>query len=182
MTPQTAAELLQRVSDSEDAEAFSLLFEHFAPRLKAYMQRQCKDPALAEELAQEALTTVWRKAALYSSDRGSPATWIFTIARNLRIDRIRRERAWEPLPDEFNEQASDAPLPDDNVSRNQRVGALRAALSELPDEQRQVIELSFISGMSHSEIADHLSLPIGTIKSRMRLAYDKLRPLLQHVY
>ena len=168
-------DLLQRVAERGDAEAFAQLFQTFAPRVKSYMMRQGADAATAEELAQETLLTVWRKASLYSSDKGTAATWIFTIARNLRIDRLRREVPWQGLPEGHDETPSDEPLPDEQVSEQERQKRIRAALSRLPEDQHEVVQLSFIEGLSHSEIAERLGLPLGTVKSRMRLAYQKVR-------
>ncbi len=118
------ADLLQRVARSQDVEAFRQLFQAYAPRVKSYMMRQGADPNLAEELTQETLLTVWRKAGLYSGDKGSATTWIFTIARNLRIDRLRREMAWQPLPENAAEEASSDPMPDTTCST--RTNARRA--------------------------------------------------------
>ena len=143
------------------------------------MMRQGVDATTAEELAQEAMTTVWRKAGMYSSDKGNPSTWIFTIARNLRIDRVRRERVFQPLPEGHNETASDDEPADVALVREERYAALRQALETLPADQLEIVTLSYMDGLSHSEVADHLDLPLGTVKSRMRLAYSKLRPLLE---
>ena len=112
--PRTMADLLQRVAANGDVEAFRALFDTYAPRVKSYMLRQGADPATAEELAQETLLAVWRKAALYSDEKGSATTWIFTIARNLRIDRLRKEVAWQPLPENNEEQPSEDPAPDES--------------------------------------------------------------------
>lgn len=172
-------DLLTRVAERGDVEAFGKLFQQFAPRIKSYMMRQGADSATAEELAQETLLTVWRKASLYSSDKGTAATWIFTIARNLRIDRLRREVPWQGLPEGHEETASDEPLPDELVSEQERQKRIRAALSRLPEDQHEVVQLSFIEGLSHSEIAERLSLPLGTVKSRMRLAYQKVREAVE---
>ena len=169
------SDLLKRIADSADPSAFRSLFEQFAPRVKAYMMRQGADPTTAEELAQETLMTVWRKARLYSPEKGSATTWIFTIARNLRIDRIRKEAPWQPLPEGHDEeQAHDTP-PDEAVSERERQARVRAALDLLPRDQLDVVTLSFVDGLSHSEIAAETGLPLGTIKSRIRLALDKLR-------
>ncbi len=108
-TPRTMADLLQRVAANGDVEAFKALFEAYAPRVKSYMLRQGADAATAEELAQETLLAVWRKAGLYSDEKGSATTWIFTIARNLRIDRLRKEVAWQPLPENNDERPSRTP-------------------------------------------------------------------------
>lgn len=173
--PRTMADLLQKVAESRDVEAFRQLFQVYGPRVKSYMMRQGADANTAEDLAQETLLTVWRKAALYSGEKGSATTWIFTIARNLRIDRLRREVAWQPLPENQDEEASDDPDPEELLNERERRDKVRAALSELPADQSEVVALSYIEGLSHSEIADRLGLPLGTVKSRMRLAYQKIR-------
>lgn len=169
------AEFLQRIAERGDVEAFRKLFQAYAPRVKAYMMRQGADPNTAEELAQETLLTVWRKAGLYSGEKGSATTWIFTIARNLRIDRLRRELTWVALPDGHDEEASTDALPDEVLSEVERRGRVQKALATLPPDQLEVVSLSYIEGLSHSEIAERLGLPLGTVKSRMRLAYNKLR-------
>lgn len=173
------SQLLYRIAQSRDAQAFNDLFASYAPRLKSYMMRQGADAATAEELAQETLLTVWRKAQLYSGDKGSASTWIYTIARNLRIDRIRRETPWQELPEGHNEEASDDPAPDEAVSEKERKQRVQAALKTLPGEQYEVVVLSYLEGLSHSEIAERLDLPLGTVKSRMRLAYQKLRETVE---
>ena len=169
------AELISRVASRSDVEAFRKLFQSFAPRVKAYMMRQGADANTAEELAQETLLTVWRKAALYSSDKGSAATWIFTIARNLRIDRLRREVPWQQLPEGHDENASDDMPADEVVVGRERQKRVQEVLATLPADQLEVVTLAYIEGLSHSEIADRLKLPLGTVKSRMRLAYQKIR-------
>lgn len=173
------ADLLHRVATAGDAQAFHTLFQTYAPRVKSYMMRQGADANTAEELAQETLLTVWRKAALYSGEKGSPTTWIFTIARNLRIDRLRREVAWQELPDGHDEEASDETPPDEVVSERERQERVQTALATLPADQQEVVSLSYIEGLSHSEIAERLGLPLGTVKSRMRLAYQKIREAVE---
>ena len=177
--PRTMADLLQRVAENGDVDAFRKLFEAYAPRVKSYMMRQGADANTAEELAQETLLTVWRKAGLYSGEKGSATTWIFTIARNLRIDRLRKEVAWQPLPEDNDETPSDDISPDEEVSERERRDRVQAVLSELPADQSEVVVLSYIEGLSHSEIAEKLGLPLGTVKSRMRLAYQKIRDALE---
>jgi len=178
LSAEVAADLIRKGAQTKDQAAFAILFETFAPRIKGYMIRQGANADLAEELAQEALTTIWRKAALYSPDKGNPTTWIYTIARNLRIDRLRRERAWQPLPEGYVEKVCDDPAPDEMASEQERVRRVQEALKMLPAEQVEAVTLSFIEGLSHSEIAEHLEIPLGTVKSRMRLAYQKLQPLI----
>lgn len=173
------SEFLRRIADCADADAFQVLFEAYAPRVKAYMMRQGADPATAEELAQETLLTVWRKANLYSARKGSEANWIFTIARNLRIDRLRREQIWMPMPQGREEEASLEQPADELLAETERRGRVRDALSALPPQYYEVVALSYIEGLSHSEIADRLSLPIGTVKSRMRAAYRAIRDAVE---
>jgi len=175
------ADLIQQVAVHRSVDAYRELYVTYAPRIKSYMMRQGADPATAEELAQETLLMVWRKAALYSGEKGSPTTWIFTIARNLRIDRLRREVAWQELPEGHNEIASSDALPDEVASDAERSGRVTAALAKLPPDQYEVVSLSFLDGLSHSEIAARLNLPLGTVKSRMRLAYQKVRETVEEL-
>ena len=169
------ANLLHRLSMRRDDQAFRELFETYGPKVKSYMMRHGADPHVAEDLAQETMLTVWRKAALYSEGKGSATTWIFTIARNLRIDRLRRERHFQMLPEDHDEEPSGDPLPDEMLTEREREVEARAALQALPPEQLEVVKLAYIEGLSHSDIALRLNLPLGTVKSRMRLAYQKIR-------
>lgn len=171
--------LLARVAVAQDRTAFRSLFDHFAPRIKAWMIRAGSNPQQAEELAQEAMLTVWRKAAMFDRSRASVATWIFTIARNLRIDAIRRERhpGFDPADPTF---LPDDPLPaDSQLQAGQQMQAVRRALDALPDEQSRIVILSFFSDKPHSQIATELGIPLGTVKSRMRLAMQRLKSLLE---
>jgi len=173
------ADLLQRIAERADPTAFRELYEAYGPRVKAYMMRQGADAGTAEDLAQETLLTVWRKAALYAGDRGSMTTWVFAIARNLRIDRLRREVPWQQLPEGRLTEASSEPLPDEAMAEKERQERVQAALAELPPEQKDVVILAYLEGLSHSEIAERLGLPLGTVKSRMRIAYQKIRQTLE---
>ena len=176
------SDLLYRIATDRSDAAFRKLFEDFGPRIKSFMMHQGADATTAEELAQETLLTVWRKAALYSPEKGNPSTWIFTIARNLRIDRLRRETAWRELTPEHSESIpSNEEPPDDAASARQREQRVRSVLSDLPVDQREVVILAFTEGLSHSEIAERLSLPLGTVKSRIRLAYQKVRTALENL-
>lgn len=173
-------ELLLRIASERSEAAFRELFLEFGPKVRSYMRRQGVDAATADELAQETLLTVWRKAALYSAAKGTPASWIFTIARHIRIDRIRREVGWHELTEaDADTIPSEDQAPDETVSAAQRQARVQAVLAELPAEQRKVIVLAFIDGLSHADIAERLSLPLGTVKSRMRLAYQKVRTALE---
>jgi len=172
--------LIARIAANRDRDAFRALFEHFGPRVKALMVKAGADHALAEDLVQDVMMTVWRKVELYTPQRGAVGTWIYTIARNARIDRLRRHssRPYEDL--DGLELPSDEPSVEDEVQASQQAEQVGEALAELPDEQRRIIELAFIQDKSQSEIADQLALPLGTVKSRMRLAYQKLKARLEH--
>ena len=173
------SDLLLRIASERSDEAFRKLFESFGPRIKSYMMRQGADAGTAEELAQETLLAVWRKAGLYSPDKGTASAWIFTIARNIRIDRLRREFGWQELTDEAAAALPSDDKPADEVtSERQRQVRVQSVLADLPPDQREVVVLAFIDGLSHSEIAARMSLPLGTVKSRMRLAYQKVRDAL----
>lgn len=176
------SELLTLIARDRSDAAFRRLFDEYAPRIRNYMLRQGADSEQADELAHETLVTVWRKAELYAPEKGSPATWMFTIARNLRIDRIRRQRPWQELTEEHAASlpADDTPA-DETADLNQRQARVRAVLGDLPPEQVEVVKLAFMDGLPHSEIAERLDLPLGTVKSRIRLAYNKLRTALEEL-
>lgn len=172
------ASLIVKIAQSQDRTAFAALFEHFAPRVKTYMLRLGATPSAAEELAQEALLMVWRKARLFDPAGASASGWIYTIARNLRRDRLRRERHPAETAPEFGLEAEDTLTPDvvlDTVDLELRV---RKAVSALSEEQMRVVQLSFFEDRPHAEIAEALQIPLGTVKSRLRLAMKRLRTLL----
>ncbi|KEA64011.1 RNA polymerase sigma-70 factor [Marinobacterium lacunae] len=164
---------LTRMAQTRDKQLFAQLFSHFGPRLKGYVLRLGVPAAVAEELAQEAMLNVWRKAHLFNADKANASTWIFTLARNLCIDRLRRERVFEyELPAEEAD-------PDERHYGEHAVleHRMQQAISELPEAQAQVLFLSYYEGKSHSEIAEQLGIPMGSVKSRLRLAFNKLRLL-----
>ena len=176
------AERIVRVSGLQDRTAFSELFNHFAPRVKAFMRRSGASDSQAEEIAQEAMLAVWRKAYLFNPAASGAATWIFTIARNLRIDAIRREtRGGAVRVDEVEAEyeMDETPRADVRLAAAQSEARLREAMASLPGEQRKVIEMSFFEEKAHSEIAEQLCIPLGTVKSRARLAMKRLRSLLE---
>jgi RNA polymerase sigma-70 factor, ECF subfamily len=171
--------LIKRVAQNHDRQAFAQLFDHFAPRLKSFMMRKNASAELAEDLVQEAMIAVWKKAGLYEPTKGSVTTWVFTIARNLRIDRIRRDIHMPMTELGDYDEPSDAPEGEELLGRKQEDGLVSRALQHIPEEQRQVLLLSFVEDMPQSEIAEKLSIPLGTVKSRMRLAYGHLRRILE---
>ena len=174
-------DLILRVAERQDREAFAELFSYFAPRLKAFLGKRGCRPDVAEELAQEAMVSVWRKARMFDPAKAAASTWIFTIARNLHIDRIRKESRPEPdVNDPYFVPDSD-PSPDRDLERRQEETALHEVLDTLPKEQREILQLSFFDDLSHALIADRLDLPLGTVKSRVRLAMVKIRKGLEEV-
>ena len=173
--------LIARIAGNRDREAYRALFVHFGPRVKALMLKAGADHAQADDLVQDVMMTVWRKAELYTPERGAVSTWIYTIARNARIDRLRRNssRAYEDL--EGMELPSDDPSSEDVAFASQRAERVGQALAELPDDQKQIIELAYVHDMPQIEIAGTLAIPLGTVKSRMRLAYGKLKVKLEEM-
>ena len=129
----------------------------------------------AEEIAQEAMLSVWRKCEMYDPTKASASTWIFTIARNLRIDRYRKEKRPELDPNDPSLVPSQEIPADEQVDLRDREILVRDALENLPEDQKVVVKLSFERGLSHQEISDELGLPLGTVKSRLRLSFEKLR-------
>ncbi|GAA0786029.1 sigma-70 family RNA polymerase sigma factor [Roseibium denhamense] len=176
---QYFSDLIVKVAVDRDKSAFVELFDHFAPRLKGYLMKQGADDAVAEEIAQDVMVTLWRKADLFDPKKSSASTWLFRVARNRRIDRLRRQKTAELDPEEPSLQPAapaDVAVEMDARLREKRV---RVALSTLPDDQKQVVEMAFFLGLSHSEIADRTELPLGTVKSRIRLAFGRLRRLIE---
>ena len=173
-----AADWIRAIAESHDRVAFASLFEFYAPRIKAMLTRLGAAADTAEDLAQETLLMVWRKAAYFDPARASASAWIFTIARNLRIDRLRGDnRAKLYAPYEMVEPEG-LENPDGALSAAERDARVRSALKELSQEQVRVVQLSFFEGRAHGDIAALLDLPLGTVKSRVRLAMTRLRNLL----
>ncbi|MGY6534361.1 MAG: sigma-70 family RNA polymerase sigma factor [Pararhodobacter sp.] len=162
-----------RVARDSDEQAFAALFGHFAPRVKAFLLKSGTQSALAEECMQDVMATVWQKAHMFDPARASVATWVFTIARNRRIDILRRSR--RPEPEELPWGPEPEPDQADALVLQQESKKLGQALKGLPDNQRELIEQAYFGDMSHGEIARVTGLPLGTIKSRIRLALEKLR-------
>jgi len=174
---QTWITHVELIRDHRDKEAFAALFSHFAPRVKGFLMKSGAAADLAEECAQDVMVTLWNKAHLFDPSRASVATWIFTIARNRRIDILRKENRPEPEdlpwgPDAEPDQA-------DVLALQQESLRLKAAIQALPDAQRDLIQKAYFGDLSHREIAVQTGLPLGTIKSRIRLALDRLRHVMK---
>ena len=167
------AEQIRKVETLKDTSAFEELFNHFAPRVKAFLMKSGADPQMAEECSQEVMATVWRKAHLFDPSRASASTWIFTIARNKKIDAIRKQK--RPEPEQLYPDQDYEPDQESVVELQQETERLTLALGELPEKQRVLVEKAYLGELSHSEIAEITGLPLGTIKSRIRLALEKLR-------
>jgi RNA polymerase sigma-70 factor (ECF subfamily) len=177
-TPAEFAALIEAIAADQDREAFAALFNYFAPRIKGFLMRSSTQPAAAEELAQEALLTVWRKAGQYDRNKAGPSAWIFTIARNLRIDVARREQRGRLLDLETTDDAELPAPPDAMLLMRECEQRVHAALTQLSEDQLRVVRLSFFEGKAHADIASELELPLGTVKSRIRLAMNRLREFL----
>jgi len=177
-SPQAAAELILAIAAHSDREAFVLLFSHYFPRVKSFLMRSGAADSVAEELAQETMLRVWRRAGSFDPSAGAPSTWIFVIARNLRVDHLRGERPAENLEAQAGDPPDPAPTGEGFVLASERRERLRAALESLSPEQASIVRLSYFEERSHSEIAESLGIPLGTVKSRVRLALVRLRAQL----
>jgi len=174
---QTWITHVELIRDHRDKEAFAALFSHFAPRVKGFLIKSGAAADLAEECAQDVMVTLWNKAHLFDPSRASVATWIFTIARNRRIDILRKEN--RPEPEELPWGPDAEPDQADVLALQQESSRLKAAIQALPDAQRDLIQKAYFGDLSHSEIAVQTGLPLGTIKSRIRLALDRLRHVMK---
>jgi len=172
-------DLLVAVGEQRDRTAFAAIFGHFAPRIKAYLMRRGADQQTAEEVVQEVMVTLWRRADRYDPGQADASTWVFTIARNKRIDLLRRERRPELDPDDPALTPAANPAADDVVKATQDAGRIRSALRVLPDEQKELLHMAFFEDKPHSVIATERNLPLGTVKSRIRLAMTRLRKELR---
>ena len=171
--------LLLRVGSDRDRSAFEKLYEHFAPRLKSFLLRIGSDVSSAEEICQESMIMVWRRAETFNPDSAGASTWIFTIARNKRIDKLRKDN--RPLPDLNDPSFFQMPVDksDDILERVEEEQKIKNALKNLPLEQAKLILSAYYEEKSHRKIADETNLPLGTVKSRIRLAINRLRTQLE---
>ena len=173
-TSKSMSDLLVRVGN-QDQDAFRAVFDYFAPRLKAFLMGQGTSPQMAEEVVQETMVKIWRKADQYEPARAAASTWIFTIARNMRIDHLRKANRPEP---DMNDPAfvpDPEPLATETISQAQDSAQLYSAMAELSEDQRAVLKLAYFEEKAHPEIAEALGIPLGTVKSRIRLALKNIR-------
>jgi RNA polymerase sigma factor (sigma-70 family) len=177
----SAEDLMAAVAERRDREAFVNLFEMFGPRVKGYLMRQGADHDTAEDLVQDVMLTAWNRASQFDRNKASVSTWVFTIARNRRIDGLRRSRRPEIDPEDPALMREPDDPADQVVEAAQRRKHLHAAVAELPADQAKLLRLAYFEDKSHSMIAEELSLPLGTVKSRLRLAMTKLRTALENI-
>lgn len=168
---------LMAIRDTQDQNAFAEIFAHFAPRVKAFLMKSGSSPDLAEEISQDVMATLWRKAHMFDPSKASVSTWIFTIARNRRIDILRKQR--RPEPEDLVWGPEPEPDQSDALALQQESKLLSEALAALPAKQKDLIVRAYYGELTHSEIAEQTGLPLGTIKSRIRLALDRLRHQLK---
>ena len=169
---------MRRIAETRDKTAFAALFQRYAGRIKAYLIRAGAAADAADEATQETMLALWRRAETFDESKASAPAWIFAIARNKRVDLIRRGARPEPDPEDPSFRP-DPPAPAEAaISAQRRDDLVREALADLGPEQREVVMLAFYEGLAHPEIAERLSLPLGTVKSRLRLAFGKLRNAL----
>ena len=180
LSVEEAADLIAAIAARQDRAAFEALFRHYAPRVKAFVMRGGADAEAAQEVAQETLIMVWRKAASFDPTRASASTWIFTIARNKRIDLIRRgTRPQIEVEDWLNAFVGEAQDADKSVEAEQTYIKVKAILADLSADQLAVIRKAFFEDKTHTVIAEEMGLPLGTVKSRIRLALGRLREKIE---
>lgn len=174
VTVQTPEMLITSIAQTHDRQAYAQLFSRFAPKVKAFVMGQGMTAAEAEDLAQDALLNVWRKAHLFDPSKATAVTWIYSIARNLRIDAARKAKRARDLPEDLwqgePDRAADQLLVDAQSART-----LSGMMDTLPEEQKTILRLSFYEDLSHGDIAKALAIPLGTVKSRLRLAMTRLK-------
>lgn len=180
MNRDLQVQMLRRVAELRDRQAFGELFVHFAPRVTNFLRQIGANTGQAEDLMQDTMIKVWSKASLFVSDRGSVATWVFSIARNARIDGLRREKSASYFDIDQFDTPSEAASAEENLVRLQEDGLVAHALGKIPEVQRQLLILSYVEEIPQSEIAIQLKIPLGTVKSRIRLAYRRMQKLLDN--
>ena len=179
VSPGELADLIEEIAGNRCRVAFRRLFEHFVPRVKSFARRGGASSQAAEDLAQEVMLTVWRRAELFDRRKAAASTWIFTIARNRRIDMIRRESRPEFDPEDPSLEPSGPEPADEALQARVLELELRRAVADLPGEQAELMKRAYFEDRSHSDIAEELDLPLGTVKSRIRLAMRKLRKAMK---
>jgi len=172
------AHYLLQIAEHQDKEAFLKIFKYYGPRIKSYLLSNGCPPHTAEDLLQQTMITIWEKAPLYNPKKAQASTWIFTIARNKKIDLFRKDRRFldetyipeRPEDNEIVENEAEKSLENKQLQEH-----VQTALNILPNEQNKLLTMAYFENKTHQEIATETSLPLGTVKSRLRLALSKLR-------
>ena len=172
------ATCIGQIANDRNEAAFEILFRYFAPRIKSYCLKLGANASGAEEITQEAMVSIWRNAAKFDPSKASPSTWIFTIARNLTIDRFRKTRRPQFDPNDPALVPEDEPTPDRLIEQTEKQENVRKIMDTLSANERAVLMLSFYENLSHGDISKQLRIPLGTVKSRIRLAFTKIRSTL----
>jgi RNA polymerase sigma-70 factor (ECF subfamily) len=177
---KTLSGWLNDIAEKRDKRAFASIFKWFSPKIIGFGRKQFNNPALASELLQETMTNVWRKAHLYNSEKGAATTWVYTVMRNISFDMLRKMQAnhEDTLSDDIwplaEAQNSDEHVFADHLMDKQ----IAQYLNQLPDNQKQIVQGVYFQDLSQEQLAKNLNIPLGTVKSRLRLALTKLR---QHI-
>ena len=170
---------IKAVGKNQDKQAFGIIFKYFAPRLKSFLIKAGSTESQSEEVIQEVMIAVWTKAATYDNSKSSVSTWIYTIARNKRIDKIRKERRhYLSESDEGLEIPVDS-TQEKEILSSQLSSSLKKYMSNLPEEQSKLLQMSYYYNKTHADISEELKIPLGTVKSRIRLALTKMRHLVE---
>lgn len=175
MNTESMESYLVSIAESRDRNAFKKLFSAFAPKIKSFAMRNGVGPELAEEVVQETFIRVWRKAEQFDPSKASASTWLYTIARNQRIDLLRKRHRPEPDYEDPAFIPEPEPQPTEVIVRNQEASRLKECIDALSPEQQEVLKLSFMEELPHVEVAEKLGIPLGTVKSRIRLAMKHIR-------
>lgn len=173
--------LLEKISKDKDRDAFISLFNHFAPRIKSFLMKSGLSPDVADELAQETMLTVWKKAGQYNKAQAAASTWIFTIARNKKTDYFRKNARAPLTKHDLAYQSPEQLQPDDELGQEQQQDRIAQVLSEIPEEQAELIQKAYFEDKTHQDISQETGIPLGTVKSRIRLGLERLRHLLDGV-
>ncbi len=179
------AEAISAIANTQDRQAFARLFDDCTPRLRAWLMKAGAPKDEADEIAQETMIKVWQKAKQFDRSRASGSAWIFAIARNQRIDLIRKKNVRSRTQDNFAQEyplhVDEPALPDADLAVGDTQAHIREGMKQLSEDQFEVINLAFFDGLSHRQIAAQLDLPVGTVKSRIRLAFARLKSELADV-
>ena len=173
--PGLWTERISAVAIRRDRESFMQIYDHFAPKVRVYLVGLGASPAVAEELAQDALLRVWQRAQTYDASRSALSTWIFRIARNLYIDRLRKEPQWVDIQDDLEEQIQIEDTQSPRTESYAEHAQLETWIEQLPAVQARLIRMSYLESKTHSEIAAELNMPMGTVKSHIRRAFQRLQ-------